>query len=252
MDFKKIKPNDILGYLDELVAKIPESISTLLTKIMIAILVLSLCYAGYWGYKQGQGSATQEGQELAKDTKSLFLEDIEREYNRKRKNIRMPSADDLIDEEIYKTPKQYESYGRSTETNSILPPSDSLLENDKSIRSYKRKEGTSPLAELYYDSVPTQDSPNPSPDREQKPKRKLQIRDNFDSPYYGSKELNSALDQVNTESSYEKKILTKKDSNKIKQNDSVNIETNNSKKYTDKSLQKEDRKGKLIPLDGNE
>ena len=50
MDFKKIKPNDVLGYLDELVAKIPESISSLLTKVMVGILVIAILYAMYYGY----------------------------------------------------------------------------------------------------------------------------------------------------------------------------------------------------------
>jgi hypothetical protein len=72
MDFKKIKPNDVLGFLDDLVAKIPESISSLLTKVMVGILVLAIIYAMYYGYVRGKGSATQEGQELAKDTKVPF------------------------------------------------------------------------------------------------------------------------------------------------------------------------------------
>ncbi len=266
MDFKKIKPNDVLGFLDELVAKIPESISSLLTKIMVGILVLAIIYAMYYGYVRGYGSATQEGQELAKDTKSLFQEDIEREYNRKRKNIRMPSADSLIGEEIYKTPKQYESYGRANEANSIYAPDNSMIDNDKSIRTLKRKGDTSPLAELNQ-VAPSQEIPSVAPAQEEgsdgnlKPKRKLYLKDNFDNPLSSSesRELNSVLDKVNTDLHSEKKILNKKEPNKDKGNLSdspTNNESGATKKDTGKlvipeKLDKQDKKGKLLPLDGN-
>jgi hypothetical protein len=264
MDFKKIKPNDVLGFLDELVAKIPESISSLLTKVMIGILVLSIIYAAYYGYKRGYGSARQEGQELAKDTKSLFLEDIEREYNRKRKNIRMPSAESLISDEIYKTPKQYEPYGRNTDSGAIVAPEDSLLENDKSIRSYKKKGDTSPLAELN-DVPPSQETPIPygteNQNQDLKPKRRLELKDNFDNPLTNSdnRDLNSVLDRVNTDSSLDKKILTKKESNKRRKDSetSPSNEPEPLKKDTGKltlpdKTQKQEKKGRLIPLDGNE
>ncbi len=266
MDFKKIKPNDVLGYLDELVAKIPESISSLLTKVMVGILLIAIAYAMYYGYVRGYGSAQQEGQELAKDTKSLFQEDIEREYNRKRKNIRMPSADSLLSDEIYKTPKQYESYGRTNEPNSLYAPDDTKLENDKSIRTLKRKGDTSPLAELN-DVAPSQEIPSVAPTRNEgsnvdlKPKRKLYLKDNFDNPLSSgdNRELNSVLDKVNTDLHPEKKILTKKDSNKDRMN-TMDLPTSNesgaSKKDTGKLVvpeltEKQDKKGKLLPVDGS-
>ena len=266
MDFKKIKPNDILGYLDDLVAKIPESISSLLTKVMVGILVIAILYAMYYGYVRGYGSAKQEGQELAKDTKSLFQEDIEREYNRRRKNIRMPSADSLLSDEIYKTPKQYEPYGRNNEPNSLYAPDDTKLENDKSIRSLKRKGDTSPLAELN-DVAPSQELPFVTPTRSEssnpdaKPKRKLYLKDNFDNPLSNSdtRELNTALDKVNTDLHPERKILNRKESNSdssTNSNSQIAKEPTTGKKDTGKLVvpeksDKQDKKGKLLPVDGN-
>lgn len=265
MDFKKIKPNDILGFLDDLVAKIPESISSLLTKLMVGILGLAVIYAAYYGYNRGYGSATQEGQELAKDTKSLFLEDIEREYNRKRKNVRMPSTESLIGGEIYKTPKQYESYGRANESGSTIEsPDDSLLENDKSIRSFKRKGDTSPLAEIN-DTNTISEIPIPAreePTESQKPKRKLYLKDTFDNPTSNLENggSNSGLDRMNIDSNRAKKILNKKESNKINKDGSETSRVNEPetlKKETGKLVipektQKKEKKEKFFPLDGNE
>lgn len=258
MDFKKIKPRDVLGFLDDLVAKIPESIASLFRKLMIGILILAVGYAIYWGYLIGVGSAEQEGQELAKDTKSLFQEDIEREYNRKRKNIRMPSDDTLIGEDLYKTPKQYENYGRTNEPNSIYATDDSLIENDKSIRSLKRKGDTSPLAEL--NDVPTSQevpipSRNESGDSSRTKKRKLYLKDNFDNPLSGSenREMDALLDKVNTDLNSDKKILNRKDP-KEKSETNSSIELPNKKTgsvESDVNLQKKDTKGKLLPIDGN-
>ena len=266
MDFKKIKPNDVLGFLDDLVAKIPESISSLLTKVMVGILVLAIIYAMYYGYVRGKGSATQEGQELAKDTKSLFQEDIERDYNRKRKNIRMPSSDSLLSDEIYKTPKQYESYGRTNEPNSIYSPDDTMVENSKSLRAFKRKGETSPLAELN-DTAPSQEIPTVTPTRNentdptQKTKRKLYLKDSFDNPSSNteSREINSVLDKVNTDMHPEKKILNKKESSKDSQNanDTKNtdesrlLKRNTGKIEVPEKSENQDKKGKLLPINGD-
>lgn len=259
MDFKKIKPKDVLGFLDDLVAKIPESIASIFRKLMIGVLLIALGYGIYWGYLVGVGSAKQEGQELAKDTKSLFQEDIEREYNRKRKNIRMPSDDTLIGEDLYKTPKQYERYGRQTEPDSIYSADDSLVENDKSIRSLKRKGDSSPLAEL--NDVPaTQEFPIPNRNENSESnkgkKRKLYLKDNFDDPLSGSesRDMEGIFDRVNTDPNSEKKILNRKDSkDKIDSTGNMELPTKKTGSLeTEGNPQKKDTKGKLLPLDGNQ
>jgi hypothetical protein len=149
MDIKKFKPSDILDFLDGLVAKVPENIATLFRYVMIAIFSFCVFYAIYWGYQRGYASAKEEGQELARDTKSLFTEEIEREYNRKRKNIRMPSADALLGDEIYKQRKQYESYGREgSQKEDVVIPDQKLLEEETgSFRTIKSKSGGSPIIE---------------------------------------------------------------------------------------------------------
>ncbi|MBP7280822.1 MAG: hypothetical protein KBA66_04560 [Leptospiraceae bacterium] len=257
MDFKKIKPNDVLGFLDDLVAKIPESISSLLTKMMIGILVCSILYAIYFGYQKGYGSAEQEGQQLAEDTKSLFLEDIEREYNRKRKNIRMPSSDSFLNEEIYKTPKQYESYERNKEAGNLISPDDSLQEKESPYRSNKNSGETAPLKEL--NDTPTQQEPvipTENNNNETKPKRKLYLKDSFDSPLYNSEsqDLNTAIDRVTNDSEFENKILKKQKSNKKGITDSNPLISDEGKtqKREKTNINPSEKKGKLIPLDGNE
>lgn len=179
MDIKKIKPADVLGTLDNLVAKIPESIANILRNIAFLIFGVVLCYVAYNAFIYGYGLAKQEGHELARDTKSIFLEEIERDYNRKRKNIRMPSNENMVEEDLYKISKKYEPYGREIEPESIVSPESSLLDAEKSIRALKQKNSTTPLAELE-DVTPRIE--NNSLRENSIPKRNFSLKDNFDSP----------------------------------------------------------------------
>lgn len=154
MEIKKFKPANVLSFLDAQVEKIPERISLVLKRFVYFIFGIAVIYAMYWGYKKGFSTAKQEGQELAKDTKTLFLEEIEREYNRKRKNVRMPDPSvHMGGEDLYKTEKRYESHSRNSELGqTILDSRKDQIERDSPIREMKNSSGLPSLSDMNRDS----------------------------------------------------------------------------------------------------
>lgn len=175
MDLKKIKPVDLLGFLDNLIAKIPDSIQRIIRNAFLGICAIVAIYVIYKASIFGWGLAKQEGHELARDTKSIFLEEIEREYNRKRKNIKMPDSN-FVEEDLYKIKKKYEPFGREMESESIVPNDSNLLEKEVGLRTLKDKTPTSALSEL--DDSPSQ---IPSYKEIEKPKREFKLKDNFET-----------------------------------------------------------------------
>ncbi|WCL50414.1 LIC_11485 family protein [Leptospira sp. GIMC2001] len=93
LDTTGIDPKKALGALDNLANKIPDDIAKLLKKIAIALFAFFVCVAAYYGWNLGYGDTSAEGLKIAEDSKSLFIEDLEREYNRKRKNIRISDVE---------------------------------------------------------------------------------------------------------------------------------------------------------------
>ena len=155
MDIKKIniKKVDVWGKLNELVDKIPESISSLLKKIGIGIFVIGCLVSIYDGYQKGFSSAKEEGMELAKDTKTLFLEDIERTYNRKRKDVRAGGdLTNLLSGDDYKPQKYYQSYSRESESREGNQPLSELknqpLEREGALQELKGNGDTPPIADI--------------------------------------------------------------------------------------------------------
>jgi hypothetical protein len=89
MNLKSLSPFQILRSIDDMLRKIPDDIAALLKKIGISLFVFFISVAAYYGWTLGYSDNHSEGLKLAEDTKTMFLQDIEREYNRKRKNIRL-------------------------------------------------------------------------------------------------------------------------------------------------------------------
>ena len=126
------------------------------------------------------------------------------------------------------------------------------------IRSNKNNGDTSPLAEL--NEIPSSNEqviPNGNQPSDTKPKRKLYLKDSFDNPLSTSdtQDLNTAIDRVTSDSEFEKTVLKKKNPKGLTEtNPLISDEGKPSKK--DKSelnlSGKKEKKGKLIPLDGNE
>lgn len=140
MDLNSLKKFDlkkVLPVLDSLVERIPESITSILKKVAIAIFGILAAVAIYYGIDFGRGLAQQEGQELAKDTKTLFREEIEREYNRRRKDIRMPDNSRFLnDDNLYNHKMKYDT--SSVEELNITKPIETPMEfqtNPNDLRS---------------------------------------------------------------------------------------------------------------------
>lgn len=189
MDIKKIniKPGDISGKINDLVDKIPESVSSLLKKIGIALFVIGCLGAIFNGYKEGFSSAKEEGMELARDTKTLFLEEIERNYNRKRKDVRAGGdLSNLLSSEDYKPQKSYLSYSRESETREgnqkIIDTNAKPLEQDGAIQAMRTSGDTAPLAEIY----PNAGNLSPETARNEPRKNYRPLKDEFVSPSSGS------------------------------------------------------------------
>jgi hypothetical protein len=212
MDLKKIKPNDVLGFLDNLISKIPDSIAKVIRNVFIGLFTFIAIYVVYKATIFGWGLAKQEGHELARDTKSIFLEEVEREYNRKRKNIKMPDSS-FVEEDLYKIKKKYEPYGREIEPETISPNDRSLLEKEIGLRALKDKTPTSPLSEL-------EESPNPSPSYKEpaRQKREFRLRDNFESSSNKSSDPTLIFD--NSDNYYSTKPIDKKE----KEDTSIKVE----------------------------
>ncbi|MBE7411451.1 MAG: hypothetical protein L6Q54_10940 [Leptospiraceae bacterium] len=149
MDLKKINFRNILGFLDELANKVPENIASIITKAVIAIFAVILIAAAYYGWSIGKENAPEEGQSLADDARALFYEDIQREYNRKRRDVRMPDLNPALLESRNESSMQYE-YSLKNPDNSkreILKEENKNLENEKSLRSIQRNYNSPPILE---------------------------------------------------------------------------------------------------------
>jgi hypothetical protein len=178
MDIKKIKPNDVLGFLDGLVAKIPESISRIIRSIVFILFGIVTIYAIYKAFLFGYSTADQEGLELARDTKSIFLEEIEREYNRKKRTSSGVSYSGVqLEDSEFKPKKKYEPYGRELDSETIVSPEENLLESP--LKARVPKVNTSPLMELEDSSIQTQPLYKSNTEVE-KPKKLYKLKDNFE------------------------------------------------------------------------
>ncbi len=85
----------MMGAVDGMVDRIPPQVASLLKKISIALLVFFILMGIYYGWTKGWEGATPQGMQLASDTRSLFAMEIETEYNRSRKDVRMSDPDDV-------------------------------------------------------------------------------------------------------------------------------------------------------------
>ena len=127
MDLKNLSSREILNYLDDLADHIPEGIASILKKASAAILFVMLVSAAWYGWGMGAGKAVQEGQQLAPDTRSLFQEEIERAYNRDRKEIVVHPED--FSAESVSQDSGYEFYSKkeNMEKMEIIPETKGLI-----------------------------------------------------------------------------------------------------------------------------
>ncbi|MCE9498922.1 MAG: hypothetical protein K8R21_00135 [Leptospira sp.] len=147
MNLKGFNPSGILPFLDVLANKVPPGIASIIKKVLMAILGIFAIAMAYYGWMLGKDNANQEGQSLAETTRSLFLEDIEREYNRKRRDIRMPETSEVLNQNDYGTRMKYEFSGRENRDGQpkLTEEDKAMLENERGFRSMKRKGNGPPM-----------------------------------------------------------------------------------------------------------
>jgi hypothetical protein len=143
LDTKKV-----MGAVDGLVDKIPPQVAALLKKIAISLLVFFILMGIYTGWSKGWESATPEGLQLASDTRSLFATDIEREYNRSRKDVKMSDPDDVKYESNHRMQFEFVSEReRGNPEDRPAPEVDDFLGKEYDFRNRKNEaSGTPPLA----------------------------------------------------------------------------------------------------------
>lgn len=255
MDIKK-KAGEYFEILDNLARKIPENISSILTKIVIGIFVATASYGIYYSVKLGLSSAKEEGTELARDTKSMFLEDIEREYSRKRKNIRMHDSSRLIGDDQFQPTKQFEHMEREKKLDTLSEPNTDVVEKKDSLIESKESGETAPLAEIQYGDtgfVPLDKEFETLTKSDKKYKRNESAPSKDEFP---SSKLDTDNDEYFSEKKQDHYILNKK-KELIKSSGSIDYKTEEKPSKTEKSsdrfsprTKKERKKGRdLLPLD---
>jgi hypothetical protein len=253
VDLKKIniKPGDVFSKINDLAENIPEGIAKTLKTIGILLFVIGCGISIFNGYQEGFSSAKEEGMELAKDTKTLFLEDIERNYNRKRKDVRATGdLSKLLSEDDYNPQKSYQGYNRESDTREGNQPLVDIktqpLEREGAIQSIKSSGDVAPLAEIYSNS----EGLTPETDRPSSAKRNyMPLKDEFEGSNSGRSNdfYNNRLRET---PNYNNQVVERKpEGNKIKFDaldptllkDEVPIDRSNQRLVSPKKLRSSDR-----------
>ncbi|MCG9876744.1 MAG: hypothetical protein MH321_18360 [Leptospiraceae bacterium] len=146
IDPKGIDPTKALGALDSLANKIPDDIARLLKRIAVALFAFFLLVAAYYGWTIGYGDTQAEGLKLAEDTKSMFYEDLERDYNRRRKNINLSDIDiDIsrkVDEQMIRDSLRYNNPSSDSR---ILDSNKEPLTDSSDLNSQRKDYGVPPI-----------------------------------------------------------------------------------------------------------
>jgi hypothetical protein len=147
LDLKKVNPGKALGYVDGLIEKIPERIMVHIRRVFYILGALILFYGLYFGAVNGYASANQEGQELGKDTRTLFQEEIERTHNRKKRAVRMPQSNAMYEDGLH-TIEKMQAPSISSEQPIPSTPDTTLLQRDDEFRPKRMDEGLPPLEDI--------------------------------------------------------------------------------------------------------
>ncbi|TGN10589.1 LIC_11485 family protein [Leptospira ilyithenensis] len=149
----------MFGAVDSLVDKIPPQIQSLLRKIAIGLFIFFLIMAIYTGWTKGWEGAKPQGLQLAQDTRSLFLMEVERDYNRKRKDVQMTDPEDLSYESNRKMQFDFISEREGTNpTQRTYPEESDFLGKEYDFRNRKAEDTSLPPL-----ATPSGDGLIPSP-----------------------------------------------------------------------------------------
>nr|WP_275067306.1 hypothetical protein [Leptospira bandrabouensis] len=200
----------MMGAVDGLVDKIPPQIQDLLKKIAISLFAFFLIMAIYVGWTNGWESAKPQGLQLAQDTRSLFLTEIERDYNRKRKDVRMSDPEDLKYESNRRMQFDFISERESNGyTHDTIPEEQDFLGKEYDFRNRKAEDTSVPP--IY---TPLGDGLIPAPIDIQPASPKEDTKSGSDSDSDSELRMQRMLDRV---SDLEKKVKAK--------NEEKNLET---------------------------
>ncbi|MCX7999094.1 MAG: hypothetical protein N3A69_09115 [Leptospiraceae bacterium] len=146
MNLRKINIYKMRDFLDGLIEKIPPRILTPIIHTMYVLAGIMILYGIYFGAKLGYASAKQEGQELGKDTKTLFQEEVERTYNRKKRGL--TTASDNSSVYIESTHEIEKIFPTQESPNSeISKPQEDLMKKDEEFRPKQELTGP-PLEDI--------------------------------------------------------------------------------------------------------
>lgn len=135
----------MMGAMDGLVDKIPPQVQDLLKKIALSLLVFFLVVAIYLGWTKGWESATPQGLQLAQDTRSLFLMEVERDYNRKRKDVVLSDPEELRYESNRRMQFDFQSEREgSGYTHDAIPEEKEFLGKEYDFRNRKSLDTNTP------------------------------------------------------------------------------------------------------------
>ncbi len=140
MNYKKFSIYTVRDFIDNLIEKIPEKILRPIIHVMYAIAGLIILFGIYYGAKEGYASAKQEGQELGKDTKTLFQEEIERTHNRNNRSVVIPDTSSIYTESLHEIEKIFPSR-EPPEPPTTSTPDESLMKRDAEFKPKQELSG---------------------------------------------------------------------------------------------------------------
>ncbi|XDD48836.1 hypothetical protein AB3N59_10290 [Leptospira sp. WS92.C1] len=146
-----------MSSIDHLSRNLPPQVQKTLLYTGISLAVLGVSLAVLVGIQRGKEGAAYEDQAKELDRKALFLEDIERNYNRKRRSIRYSDPD--LSGMGESSNLEIDRYEREKPKSGVLPESNSPEGKDP-LRDGRREGNGTPKLPTESDSLPTTDREN--------------------------------------------------------------------------------------------
>ncbi|PJZ56762.1 LIC_11485 family protein [Leptospira barantonii] len=140
--------------IDSLSRNLPPQVQKTLLYTGLSLAVLGVSLAVLIGIQRGKEGAAFDDQAKELDRKALFLEDIERNYNRKRRSIRYSDPDLSITGES--SGLEIDRYEREKPKSGLLPESD-RSEGKDPLRDGRREGVGTPKLPTESDALPTED-----------------------------------------------------------------------------------------------
>ncbi|EMY76074.1 hypothetical protein LEP1GSC060_1934 [Leptospira weilii serovar Ranarum str. ICFT] len=140
--------------IDSLSRNLPPQVQKTLLYTGISLAALGVSLAVLIGIQRGKEGAAYDDQAKELDRKALFLEDIERNYNRKRRSIRFSDPDLSLTGESSQL--EIDRYEREKPKSGLLPESN-LPEGKDPLRDGRREGVGTPKLPTESDTLPDED-----------------------------------------------------------------------------------------------